>query len=552
MNKKQEPDWTSQLVQVTLGSIKGKPVAPQVLELYEGDLAVDTAELKDPPRFAFRGTKIPLDVWTKVLAFLCWTQRKFKREAQLRLAYAPDDPTGDMTKGSWHILVLPQEASTGLATHELPHHADRAEAMAELPAHAFIMGTVHHHCDIGAFQSGTDATDELRQNGLHVTLGHMTAAKLDIDMRAIFRGIQYEVDPENWFDFPTVNLTKAPAADTEFPDPWRKRIIIPEPPRYVPTGGYYNPGYTWPGSTTQDIPILCYQCDGSKKRKYGVQPGDPEQPCPSCDGKGFITSMYPRKMTRRDRKLLKRLVKEHTAANKSKAVVITSGSSVNACPACDGVGYNHLYEPCMLCEGSGQILDQKPTAGTPPATDAAIQAANTAATATTTPAQLPAHVPAEVGVKSVNKAPYTAGEQATAEAIVDTLFELMEDRFALDIPGEVALSGLNSFSPGFVVREMDTLTTICASALDLIKTRLAPTLSMTDPTFPAEKAAVVACMLLAAVETITNRKVTPPSRLVAEKFRNRFTELVKEGLAEQAGASDDDVHASVNDRRIGY
>ena len=219
--------------EVILPAINGIPVAEQCLEFFSGHLPVEVVELKDPV-LKFNGTKIPYAVWRQVLSFLGWTYREHNREAQVRLAYSA---LGSETGGTWHILVLPQEASSGLATKELEHHADKAAAFAELPERAFILGTVHHHCNIGAFQSDTDSTDETRQNGLHVTLGHMARKNYEFHARATFRGAQYDAPPVTWFAFPEDQLT-AEVKELCFPEAWKTRIIIPKYPVYTPT--YYT------------------------------------------------------------------------------------------------------------------------------------------------------------------------------------------------------------------------------------------------------------------------------------------------------------------------
>jgi len=228
--------------------VGGVPVMWQDLELYRGDLAVRTLELKEA-RLEFKGTRISLDVWQQVLAFMAWTFDTHGCEAQCRLAY--DMPTGT-TPGKWYVVVLPQEMSVGLHTDELPEHKDKAAAYAEIPATASLMATVHHHCRAGAFQSGTDSTDELRQNGLHITLGNMAAAKYAWHARATFRKVQYAVAPEKWFDFDTALLTQPTKA--EFPEAWKTRVHK----KVVKVVAYTTPRYAvgefaeWSGFGTGD------------------------------------------------------------------------------------------------------------------------------------------------------------------------------------------------------------------------------------------------------------------------------------------------------------
>jgi len=75
------------------------------------------------------------------------------------------------------------------------------------------VGTIHSHCDFGAFHSGTDIGDEEDFDGLHCTFGHndkdeftITASivvngnRLQVDPTSVLEGIQpVRADGANWF-----------------------------------------------------------------------------------------------------------------------------------------------------------------------------------------------------------------------------------------------------------------------------------------------------------------------------------------------------------------
>lgn len=71
--------------------------------------------------------------------------------------------------------------------------------------HDLQFGTVHNHVDMGAFQSGTDESDEQDKEGFHITIGKCKSKTIDIHVRAIIEQQQYDiniwdiVEAPSWF-----------------------------------------------------------------------------------------------------------------------------------------------------------------------------------------------------------------------------------------------------------------------------------------------------------------------------------------------------------------
>ena len=57
------------------------------------------------------------------------------------------------------------------------------------------VGTIHSHCDFGAFHSGTDISDEEDFDGLHCTFGHNNLDEFSISATVAVNGIRMLVDP---------------------------------------------------------------------------------------------------------------------------------------------------------------------------------------------------------------------------------------------------------------------------------------------------------------------------------------------------------------------
>jgi len=202
---------------MTVLTSKGVVVAEQDLGLYRGPIAVMTEEVVKP-LLRWQGAKISKSLWKRIVSFLVWTQKTYKSEAQLRLYY-------NETTSKWRAVVLPQTVRTGLSSDEIANHADRDKLFDKVPHDEGWRpaGTVHHHCTVGAFMSGTDHKDEIDQNGLHVTLGHMESDVLDFHARATFRKVLYDVDWTDWFDMPEEELKASRSA--RFPAAWKTCCI---------------------------------------------------------------------------------------------------------------------------------------------------------------------------------------------------------------------------------------------------------------------------------------------------------------------------------------
>src|SRR5262249_18876807 len=105
------------------------------------DIKATTAEFK------YKGPKFSQEMWNEILAFFKWSNSVHHSEAQVRLFVHPEQ--------GWRAWAFPQEGATGMTTRELdtPETKEQRKQFGEgwLP-----YGTVHHHCNGGAFQSGTD------------------------------------------------------------------------------------------------------------------------------------------------------------------------------------------------------------------------------------------------------------------------------------------------------------------------------------------------------------------------------------------------------------
>lgn len=197
--------------------------------------------VKTKARIKWDGPKLN-DIWPSVLAFMKWTYDEYKSESQLRLFL------NSRTK-TWAAWAFPQEARTGMTTNELDTADTKTQRAAFSDADGWqYFGTVHHHCNMGAFQSGTDLANEQDQDGLHITIGKMGEKKYDFHARLYLSGHKFEPDMSWFWDVETLlasvppglrrflssntendlardQMCLPPPPGTEFPAQWKENVI---------------------------------------------------------------------------------------------------------------------------------------------------------------------------------------------------------------------------------------------------------------------------------------------------------------------------------------
>lgn len=198
--------------------------------------------------FFWLGPKIPPDVWHQVLSFFKWTYDTTKSESQVRLYVNPKEKT-------WEAWAYPQEARTGMTAKELPDHPKTKDQRALFPdSEGWIyFGTVHHHCDCSAFQSGTDEYNERTQAGLHITVGNMAKEQHDLHCRFYLNGACFDPDMSLFWQIGDDIAKRLPPefhdrvaryqmgrmSDMPFPDLWKENLIEIKPAMQAIGLGYF-------------------------------------------------------------------------------------------------------------------------------------------------------------------------------------------------------------------------------------------------------------------------------------------------------------------------
>ena len=148
----------------------------------------------------YMGPVIDPGLWHEIMSFFHWTYDTHHSEAQVRLYVNP-------VEERWGALSFQQEGGTGVTSKELAIKEKPEEAAVRFaywdsdPSDDWIyFGTVHHHCSMSAFQSGTDQENESHQDGLHITVGTMDKGYRDMHARFYLNRTEFLPDMSLFWD----------------------------------------------------------------------------------------------------------------------------------------------------------------------------------------------------------------------------------------------------------------------------------------------------------------------------------------------------------------
>lgn len=212
--------------------------------------------------------KISPEVWQQVLAFFKWSYDTTKSETQVRLYVHAEH--------GWKAWAFPQKANLGMSAKELEEHERFGPQRLQFGSTQGwqYFGTVHHHCAMSAFQSGTDRNNEVGIDGLHITVGNLDKEVYDLHARFSLSGHMFDKINLSWFwevgdyasqvpelpkwakivmpsagDMAILQMSQPAPADTVIPEEWKENIITPPPAPAIQRTEYmgglgYNGGHS--------------------------------------------------------------------------------------------------------------------------------------------------------------------------------------------------------------------------------------------------------------------------------------------------------------------
>ena len=120
----------------------------------------------------------------KIKEFFRQVVAEYASESSTTLYYNKDTE-------EYKVFVPEQQVSHGGVNYKMTL-TDEEEA----EFNGFLrVGTIHSHCDFGAFHSGTDVHDEEDFDGVHVTFGHNNRDEFSISASIVVNGRRTKVDP---------------------------------------------------------------------------------------------------------------------------------------------------------------------------------------------------------------------------------------------------------------------------------------------------------------------------------------------------------------------
>jgi len=222
-----------ELSKPTLCLYEGKPyvkVEANLISYYKEDTSIDVKKFE--PNLEWKGADIPLHLIRQCFSFFKDINTRDKAEAQVRLFY-------NMNTNEWAAWAFAQEC-VGLTTSELKEHPTIASDRAQFGNEWIPFGTIHSHCNVSAFQSGTDHADEARQDGIHITIGKLDSPAFETHARFSCAGIIYNISLIDFVEFdaiPAIENLSAPTQQkiydailheplwVKYPQNWKDNVV---------------------------------------------------------------------------------------------------------------------------------------------------------------------------------------------------------------------------------------------------------------------------------------------------------------------------------------
>jgi len=134
---------------------------------------VPTANLRLP--------KLPPEVVVRALLFFRSIYRQLDSEAVVLLHYSQENRS--------YRLYCPEQTVSGMS---VSHY----DADGRLEGYQLV-GSIHSHCDFGAFHSGIDRRDEHDFDGLHITIGRVDQPYFTVSCSVVVNDNRFPTQPED-------------------------------------------------------------------------------------------------------------------------------------------------------------------------------------------------------------------------------------------------------------------------------------------------------------------------------------------------------------------
>ncbi len=168
--------------------------------------------------------KLPVSVVYRCLVFFRRVWYQYKSESALVLWY-------NQTTSDYYLHCPTQQVSHGGVRYD-PGRETSPENVAfvtRMRQEGYKkVGTVHSHCDFGAYHSGVDTADEAKFDGVHITIGNVDKETFSLASSLVVNDNRFPVDPQSvMLGIETASQTTAKAKWMTYqsPDKWYNMSI---------------------------------------------------------------------------------------------------------------------------------------------------------------------------------------------------------------------------------------------------------------------------------------------------------------------------------------
>jgi len=222
--------------------------------------------------------KIKAKTFGQVAGFFKMVERKYHAEAGVILNLKTHPQNEKLKKIDYTV------------PHQLVSHGGCKYEIAISP-HYINCGTIHSHCDFGAFHSGTDQNDERYFDGLHITVGHVHQDMISISACVVINGKRIKVKPEDYVE--GIQFTRK-INDTEYYEFIDKALVVENEkyldyvkPRYPRWEPYRGVSFGEAKKYELPIPRIPSIWNRSSYEKDEEDEEDDFSPCDKCIYKGI-------------------------------------------------------------------------------------------------------------------------------------------------------------------------------------------------------------------------------------------------------------------------
>jgi len=157
--------------------------------LYKGFIKIDDQHIMTNHLISINVPKIPASVIDEVLNFFRSVYNEHDSEAAVLLWY-------NNKQKKWYVEV-PEQTVSGAS---VDYKRDEQESIKLQSRNFFIVGTIHSHCNMDAFHSGTDDDDEFSFDGIHITIGHINSIP-ELACRFIMKDNEIKLEQKDCTDW---------------------------------------------------------------------------------------------------------------------------------------------------------------------------------------------------------------------------------------------------------------------------------------------------------------------------------------------------------------